>query len=306
MRGPEGSDDGRTSVTVIGLGAMGRALAGAFLRAGHPTTVWNRSPEKAGELVAQGAALADSVTTAVTASPLTVVCVTDTAAVRGLLDPVRDSLDGRTLVNLSSGTSAQARETAAWAARHGAAYLDGAIMAVPAEVGAAGVTVVFSGPLPAFATYEPTLRSLGGETAHLGDDHGLTALHEVAALSLMWSMLNGYLQGAALLKAAGVDAVAFTPIARKGIESTAGWLPGFARQIDDGAYSEPESTLDTHLAAMEHVVEESRCLGVSAELPRFLKALAERAVADGHGGSGYAAMVEQFRAPLGRPLEGRA
>lgn len=37
-------------VSVIGLGAMGRALAGAFLDAGHPTTVWNRSPGRAGEL----------------------------------------------------------------------------------------------------------------------------------------------------------------------------------------------------------------------------------------------------------------
>ena len=40
-------DADRTPVTVIGLGLMGQALAGAFLRAGHPTTVWNRSAAKA-------------------------------------------------------------------------------------------------------------------------------------------------------------------------------------------------------------------------------------------------------------------
>lgn len=40
-------------VTVLGLGLMGRALAGAFLRDGHPTTVWNRTEEKAGDLVGQ-------------------------------------------------------------------------------------------------------------------------------------------------------------------------------------------------------------------------------------------------------------
>lgn len=34
------------SVTVLGLGAMGTALAGAFLRAGHRITVWNRSADK--------------------------------------------------------------------------------------------------------------------------------------------------------------------------------------------------------------------------------------------------------------------
>ncbi|MFD0476016.1 NAD(P)-binding domain-containing protein [Nonomuraea thailandensis] len=43
-----------TPVTVIGLGSMGTALAGAFTRAGHPTTVWNRTAAKAAPLVAVG------------------------------------------------------------------------------------------------------------------------------------------------------------------------------------------------------------------------------------------------------------
>jgi 3-hydroxyisobutyrate dehydrogenase-like beta-hydroxyacid dehydrogenase len=47
-------------VTVIGLGAMGRALAGALLDAGHRTTIWNRSPGKGEELVARGAVRAGS------------------------------------------------------------------------------------------------------------------------------------------------------------------------------------------------------------------------------------------------------
>lgn len=47
--------DAPTPVTVVGLGSMGRALAGAFAGAGHPTTVWNRTPAKAAPLVAKGA-----------------------------------------------------------------------------------------------------------------------------------------------------------------------------------------------------------------------------------------------------------
>ncbi|MER5356332.1 NAD(P)-binding domain-containing protein [Kitasatospora sp. NPDC002551] len=44
-------------MAVLGLGLMGRALAGAFLHAGHPTTVWNRTPGKAAELAEESAAL---------------------------------------------------------------------------------------------------------------------------------------------------------------------------------------------------------------------------------------------------------
>src|ERR1700754_1265589 len=58
------------AVTVLGLGAMGSALARAFIAAGHPTTVWNRAPEKAAALVAAGAARADTAATAVAARPL--------------------------------------------------------------------------------------------------------------------------------------------------------------------------------------------------------------------------------------------
>jgi 3-hydroxyisobutyrate dehydrogenase-like beta-hydroxyacid dehydrogenase len=56
-----------TPVTVVGLGAMGSALAGAVLRAGHPTTVWNRSLGKAQPLADAGALSGLALTAAVQA-----------------------------------------------------------------------------------------------------------------------------------------------------------------------------------------------------------------------------------------------
>ena len=40
-----------TSVSVVGLGAMGRPIARNLLGAGFDVTVWNRSPEAVAELV---------------------------------------------------------------------------------------------------------------------------------------------------------------------------------------------------------------------------------------------------------------
>ncbi|WP_338068478.1 hypothetical protein [Haloactinopolyspora alba] len=120
-----------------------------------------------------------------------------------------------------------------------------------------------------------------------------------AGLALMYGILDGFLQGTALLTAAGVDAAAFTPVASGGLATVASWLPGYARQIDEGAYAAADSTMDTHLAAIDHLVHESESLGVSTEFPRFVKALADRAIADGHGGNGYPALIEQFRKPAG-------
>jgi 3-hydroxyisobutyrate dehydrogenase-like beta-hydroxyacid dehydrogenase len=284
-------------VTVLGLGMMGSALAGAFLEAGHPTTVWNRSVEKAEPLLARGAKHAASLHDAVAASPLVVVCLTDYTAARAVLDQLDASLDGRVVVNMTSGTSQEAQEAAEWAQTRGAAYLDGAIMAVPQGIGTEDAAIIYSGPRSAFDRHEPTLQRLAANTAHLGEDPRLTALHEVAVLGIMWGALNGFLHGAAVLRAAGVDAAPFASLAAGGMGTIAGWLPGYAQQIDEEKYPALDATIDTHLAAMEHAVHETEALGVSTELPTFTKALADRAAAAGRGAEGYAALIEQFRAP---------
>ncbi|CAL9657731.1 hypothetical protein SUDANB176_06864 [Streptomyces sp. enrichment culture] len=51
----------KQSVTVIGLGPTGQAMAGAFLDRGYDVTVWNRTASRADALVARGAVLAPDV-----------------------------------------------------------------------------------------------------------------------------------------------------------------------------------------------------------------------------------------------------
>ncbi|TGB15676.1 NAD(P)-binding domain-containing protein [Streptomyces sp. MZ04] len=283
-------------VTVIGLGLMGQALAGAFLKAGHPTTVWNRTTSKAGQLVADGALLAPTVGDALTAGPLTIVCVTDYQAMYELLGSGEVELDGTMLINLTSGDSAQARAAARWAEQRGARYLDGAIMAVPTGVGTADAVILHSGPQPDFEAHKPTLDALGTVT-YLGADHGLASLYDVAGLAMMWSILNAWLQGTAMLKTAGVDAATYAPFARQIAAGVAEWLPGHAEEIDSGSFQAEVASLETHARSMEHLIKESEALGVNAELPKLIKAMADRSIAAGHGGEEYSVLIEEFRKP---------
>lgn len=284
-----------TDVTVLGLGLMGTAVAAAFLNNGHSTTVWNRSAGKADALVTKGAVLAPSAREAVQAGPLVVVVLTDNAAVRELLEPLADVLAGRMVVNLTSGSSGQARETAAWAQAQGIGYLDGAIMAIPQVVGTADAFLLYSGPKASYDEHEKTLRSLGAGTIHLGADHGLASLYDVALLGLMWGTLNSFLHGAALLGTAKVDATAFAPFANKWLGAVTGFVSAYAEQIDQGAYPALDATIDTHVATIDHLIHESEATGVDTSLPRFVKSLTDRAQAAGQGGLGYAAMIDQFR-----------
>jgi len=134
-----------SSITILGLGAMGSALASVQLAAGRPTAVWNRSYERAEPFAAQGATAFGSAREAIEASPLCVVCLVDDDAVRAVLADASAALAGRVLVNLTNGTPEQARALAEWARQHGAVYLDGGIMAVPAMIGGPVASVFYSG-----------------------------------------------------------------------------------------------------------------------------------------------------------------
>ncbi|MBE1578129.1 NAD(P)-dependent oxidoreductase [Amycolatopsis roodepoortensis] len=278
------TDNANTPISVVGLGLMGTALARAFLKAGHPTTVWNRTAAKADSLVAEGARLAPTIGDALGA--VTILCLTDYSAVRELLGDA--GLAGTTLVNLTSGDSAQARETAAWAEKQGARYVDGAIMAIPSAIGTAEAVILLSGPRPDFE-----LGALG-TISYLGEDPGLASLYDVAGLTMMWSVLNAWLQGTAMLKTAGVDAATYAPFARQIAAGVADWLPGYAEQIDKDSFPAEVSALETDARAMAHMVEESEALGVNAELPKLIKAMADRAIAAGHGGEQYPVLIREF------------
>ncbi|MFD3781355.1 NAD(P)-dependent oxidoreductase [Streptomyces sp. NPDC058612] len=285
-----------TPVTVIGLGRMGQALAGAFLKAGHPTTVWNRTASKADQLVAGGARLAPTVGDALKEGSLTVICVTDYEAMRELLGASDIELNGTMLINLTSGDSAQAREAARWAAQRGARYLDGAIMAIPPTIGTAEAVILYSGPQSDFEAHKSTLGALGTVT-YLGADHGLASLYDVAGLAMMWSVLNAWLQGTALLRTAGVDAATYAPFAQQIAAGVAEWLPGYAEQIDSGSFPAEVSALETEVRSMAHLIEESEAVGVNAELPKLIKAMADRSIAAGHGGEQYPVLIEEFGKP---------
>jgi 3-hydroxyisobutyrate dehydrogenase-like beta-hydroxyacid dehydrogenase len=88
----------RTSV--LGTGRMGSALARAFLKQGHETSVWNRTKSKCEPLARLGAQVAPSVQDAVAASEIIVVNVNDYITSDALLQQgdIAKALRGKLLV----------------------------------------------------------------------------------------------------------------------------------------------------------------------------------------------------------------
>ncbi|MFK8844528.1 NAD(P)-dependent oxidoreductase [Streptomyces sp. Ac-502] len=290
--GTAGSES--AAVTVLGLGSMGSALATALLANGHATTVWNRSAHKSEALAERGAVAAATPAEAVAASPLVIACVLDHPALHTVLDPVADTLAGKTLVNLTSGSPEQAAEAAAWARAHGAGYLDGAIMTTPPGVGSPEMMFLYSGPRTVFDTHRATLAALG-DPLHLGADPGLASLYDAALLGLMWAALTGWLHGTALVGAEGVRAADFTPVAIRWLGAVTGFLATYAPQVDAGHYPGDDATVDVQIAAIDHLLHAAAARGIDNALPALLKATMERTRAAGHGADSYASVVEVLK-----------
>src|SRR5689334_18512985 len=73
------------NVGFIGLGRMGAGMAANLLKAGHHVTVYNRTPTKTAELVAQGAKAATSVAEACQGKAAVLTMLADDQAVESVV-----------------------------------------------------------------------------------------------------------------------------------------------------------------------------------------------------------------------------
>ncbi|MFJ9853641.1 NAD(P)-dependent oxidoreductase [Streptomyces sp. NPDC101150] len=284
----------QSSVTVLGLGPMGRALAGAFLDAGLRTTVWNRTPGRDRELVGRGAVGARSAEEAVAASGLTVVCVVNYDAADAILrrDAVAGALKGRTVVNLTADTPNRARDAADWAAGHGIRYLDGAIMTPTTTIGTPAAVFLHCGPAELYREHRPVLDALGGTHTHLGEEIGRAAAYDIALLDIFWTAMAGYAHALAVARAEGVTARELAPFA-KGIGAI---LPPLfeetAAEADDGSFSGEGNPLTSAVSSMAHIVHTSEAHGIDAGVMRAAEGMARRAIGRGHGADGFIRIAE--------------
>ncbi|MEU8900252.1 NAD(P)-binding domain-containing protein [Nocardia sp. NPDC048505] len=289
------SGENRTPVTVLGIGSMGRAVATALLAAGHPVTVWNRSPERAAELAEHGAVHAVSLADAVAASPVIISVLAGLDTTPDILGPAAGALPGRTVVTLSSGSPGSARAVAAWVAAHDARYLGGAIKNVPAAVGAPDTLLYFGGDRALFDEHAEVLRVLGGELVHLGPEPDLAALYESAVGATLLPALLGFFEGAAVLAARGLPAASMVPYSRKWLLMIESLLPVLAEEIDTGDYSKLGSSIGLFHGGRAEDLALAAESGVDMDWHAPMYELLDKAMAKGYGEQSISALFEVMR-----------
>ncbi|WP_435062318.1 NAD(P)-dependent oxidoreductase [Amycolatopsis thermoflava] len=277
------------AVTVLGLGEMGSAIARVFLERGYRTTIWNRTASKAAPLVEAGATAAPTAAEAVAASPLVVVCLLDGAAVDGVLSSIEDTVAGKVLVNVKSGSPGQARANDRWAHEHGARYVDGKIMGDPPYVGTQNARFLFSGT--AFGEHEEALRELGAVSYH-GEDPGAAAVEFLAHVAMGYELLLGFLHTLKLVQAEGADLAGFADRFAASLTAYQPLLTSIAKAVENREYPPDLGPLDVQVALMDDLIGHRESAGVEAVRMRETKELMTRRIADGHGGQGFSSVFE--------------
>jgi 3-hydroxyisobutyrate dehydrogenase-like beta-hydroxyacid dehydrogenase len=154
----------------LGLGKMGSGIAANLVRAGHEVTVWNRSAQKAEQLVAQGAALASTPKAAASGRELVMTMLGDDAALDQVVhDGLLEGLDrGALHVSLSTISVSVADRVTALHADRGQRFLSAPVFGRPDAAAAAKLFIVAAGAEPDFNTANTLFPSISQRVFYLG------------------------------------------------------------------------------------------------------------------------------------------
>ena len=285
-----------TDVSLIGLGPMGIALARALQR-GHTLTLWNRTPSRAEALLGQGTVLAADARAAVAASPVVLVCVADYAAWRAILAQpgMAEALRGKVLVQLSTGTPQDARDD--WARLDGVAYLDGALLATPSQIGRPDTPLFVSGEERALAACRPVLEAIAGHIAYLGEPIGNAAAWDLATRSCMFGAMAGVIHGVRIFESEQLPVRDFARMIGTISPVIGEMIRAEGEDIHAERYGEPESSMATCAGSGRLFVRQAREARLDAGFPDFLMGWFDRALAAGYANERLAAMVKVLRQP---------
>jgi 3-hydroxyisobutyrate dehydrogenase len=279
----------------VGLGIMGRSMAGHLLAAGHALHVYNRSRDKADELVAKGAIWQ--------ATPGDVAAQAD--VVITMVGYPRDVEDiylgaggigararaGAILIDMTTSSPALAVRIASEAAQRGIQSLDAPVSG--GDVGArdAKLAIMVGGDAAAFDAALPVLKRMGTNIVLQGGP-GTGQHTKMCNQIVIASTIMGVCEGIAYAKSAGLDAD--TVLKSIGGGAASGFqLNVLGARIIKGDFA-PGFFMEHFIKDMSIALAEAGRVGL--ELPGLAQAkkLYDQLMAQGHGRSGTQALFKYY------------
>ena len=283
------------TVSVVGLGIMGKALAQTLLGAGYTVTVWNRTIGKVTELVSNGASLADSVDVAVDTSDTTIFCISSHQDTLSLLNEVENSLEGKSIIELSSGAPEDAYTLASQINSKGGRCLVGMILGYPGSIGSNRASITTAGNKSLWLDCQRILKALAKNLTYISDNP--------KALSIMFSALfvsrQGYLfgmvYGALLFEKSGLPVQSYLDMLPQLNPVLDDYLEVVRKSIGSETYSNPQASLETIHDAFKDALDPYKALDIERDFPDLMSKIVARAISAGYGDEQMTAILKVLR-----------
>jgi len=187
---------------------MGQLIVRRLMDAGHRVTGWNRSKDKAGELMQAGMRWAESPRAVAAASDVVISIVTDAAAVKavalGAEGVVAGLRKGGIFIDMSTIAPDDSRAVAAEFARAGSTMLDAPISGSPVTVRQGNASIMIGGDETAFERVKPVLLAIGPKVTRIGAN-GLACQMKIAVNLLLMVEVIAFGEAVALAEKGGVE-----------------------------------------------------------------------------------------------------
>jgi 3-hydroxyisobutyrate dehydrogenase-like beta-hydroxyacid dehydrogenase len=196
------------NVGFIGLGRMGIGMAANLLKAGHRVTVYNRTPAKAAQLIAQGANAAGSVAQACQGDAV-ITMLADDEAVDGVVwqdDGIIDHLSpGAMHISSSTISVALSQRLSEEHTRVGQRFIAAPVFGRPEAAAAGKLFVVAAGDPVAVQAAGPLFEAIGQKTFVVSETPKTANLVKLSGNFLIASVIESLGEALALVGKGGVD-----------------------------------------------------------------------------------------------------
>lgn len=287
------ADPASVPLAFIGLGVMGRSMAGHLLAAGHPLTVYTRTVAKAAPLVEAGARLAGSVAEAVEGAAATLSIVGFPEDVRQVYLGPEGALarapEGSLLIDLTTSSPSLAQELAVAGAARGLELVDAPVSG--GDIGARNATlsIMVGGTDAGFARARPLLALLGKTLVHQGPAGAGQHCKLCNQIAIAGTML-GAMEALAYARGAGLDPT--TVLESIGAGAAASWTLSnlYPRALRGDL--QPGFYVEHFLKDLRLALDEARTSGLRLPGLSLAEELYSRLVAEGSGRLGTQALIQ--------------
>jgi 3-hydroxyisobutyrate dehydrogenase len=269
-------------IAFFGMGMLGSGFVRALRRRGVEVRVWNRTPQKARELEAEGAQAFDEPAEAARGAERVHLTLSDDAAVDDVLERVRPGLTrGAPIVDhTTTSTRGAAARAARWSER-GTPYLHAPVFMGPQNALESTGTMLVSGPRDLVDTLRPALAPMTGKIVDLGPRPEAAAAFKLLGNSYLMTLTLGVSDLLALAKATGIppeEAATLFDFFNPGAA-----VAQRAKRIIDRAWTTASWELEMARKDARLMLEEAAGAGVPLAVLPAIAARMDELIAKGHG-----------------------